>query len=66
MPTERLPEGLPSWFSRSDANGDGQISMAEFSSKLTEKDAQDFMKIDGNSDGVITANECLAAGPTSR
>jgi hypothetical protein len=30
-PAERLPTGLPSWFKSRDANGDGQVSMSEYS-----------------------------------
>jgi Ca2+-binding EF-hand superfamily protein len=60
-PTERLPSGLPAWFSRSDVDGDGQVTLAEYaptgdSAKLTE-----FAKYDLNGDGIITARECLAA-----
>ncbi len=29
-PQERLPRGLPEWYSRKDADGDGQVSMSEY------------------------------------
>lgn len=58
-PTERLPEGLPDWFARNDANGDGQISMSEFTREWTAAKAAEFARYDLNGDGVITAQECL-------
>ena len=60
-PTERLPKGLPDWFLRNDADGDGQIIMTEYTSNWTEAAAFDFMQKDGNGDGFITAEECLNA-----
>lgn len=60
-PTERLPKGLPSWFTRNDANEDGQVSMAEFSTAWSDAKVSEFLKYDLNGDGLITAKECLAA-----
>jgi Ca2+-binding EF-hand superfamily protein len=60
-PAERLPKGLPDWFTQKDANGDGQISMSEYSSNWTDEAAAEFAKYDLNNDGVITAAECLKA-----
>ena len=60
-PAERLPKGLPDWFAQKDANGDGQVSMAEYSTTWTEEAAAEFAKYDRNNDGVITAEECLKA-----
>jgi Ca2+-binding EF-hand superfamily protein len=57
-PTERLPEGLPDWF-RNDANGDGQISMPEFSHDWTTEQAAKFARYDLNGDGIITPQEVL-------
>lgn len=59
--TERLPAGLPEWFARKDANGDGQVSLAEYSDSLSDAVAADFARYDLNNDGMITAQECLAA-----
>jgi hypothetical protein len=59
-PTERLPEGLPSWFARSDADADGQIMMAEYASTWSDAKVSEFLKYDLNADGVITPQECLA------
>ena len=60
-PAERLPKGLPDWFTQKDANGDGQISMSEYSSTWTDEAAAEFAKYDLNNDGVITAAECVKA-----
>lgn len=55
---ERLPEGLPAYFSR-DRDGDGQVSMHEFSSTWSEARARDFQRYDADADGVITPAEAL-------
>lgn len=60
-PAERFPKGLPDWFTQKDTNGDGQVSMAEYSSAWTDESAAEFAKYDLNNDGVITADECLKA-----
>jgi Ca2+-binding EF-hand superfamily protein len=62
---ELLPEGLPDWFYRSDKDGDGQISMAEFSSRWDSDTVRRFSQYDTNSDGFITPKECLSAGPSA-
>ena len=56
---ERLPKGLPDWFEEKDANGDGQITMAEFTSHWTPEKVAEFARYDLNHDGIITAAECL-------
>lgn len=56
---ERLPEGLPSWFEDRDRDQDGQVTMAEYSSSWTDSKAREFLRYDGNDDGVITPEECL-------
>ncbi len=65
-PLERLPKGLPTWFTRNDANQDGQISMAEYSTTYNETTAAEFMRLDHNGDGIITAEECLAGEKESQ
>jgi Ca2+-binding EF-hand superfamily protein len=60
-PTERLPAGLPDWFARKDANGDGQVTLAEFSDTLSDEVVAEFSKYDLNNDGAITPQECLKA-----
>lgn len=59
--TERLPEGLPGWFTERDRNKDGQISMAEYSSYWSDSEARKYQQYDLNDDGMITPEECLAA-----
>lgn len=59
-PLERLPQGLPDWFTRNDADGDGQIAMAEFATSWDDERAAEFARWDRNNDGLITAKE--AAG----
>jgi len=59
-PAERLPEGLPEWFAGKDANGDGQVSMAEYARSWTDAVAAEFARYDLNDDGLITPQECLA------
>jgi Ca2+-binding EF-hand superfamily protein len=58
-PAERLPAGLPDWFSRNDADGDGQIKMSEYSTSWTKTKAQEFKEYDLNGDGIITPQEYL-------
>ena len=59
-PTERLPKGMPDWFIKNDADGDGQIMMVEYSSNWTESTAAEFAKLDLDGDGIITPSECMA------
>ncbi|MFN0017173.1 MAG: hypothetical protein ACKVP0_02875 [Pirellulaceae bacterium] len=59
-PTERLPKGMPDWFIKNDADGDGQIMMAEYSTSWTDSTAAEFAKLDLDGDGIITPNECLS------
>lgn len=54
-------KGLPDWFARSDANGDGQVLVSEYSSSLTAESLAEFQKFDLNADFIVTAKECLAA-----
>ena len=56
---ERLPKGLPDWFLEKDVNGDGQVTMAEFTDNWTPDKVAEFARYDLNHDGIITAAECL-------
>jgi len=60
---ERLAEleGLPEWFARTDADGDGQIKMSEYSTSWTDQVVADFSQFDLNRDGIVTASECVQA-----
>ncbi|MBN1589978.1 MAG: hypothetical protein JW888_10720 [Pirellulales bacterium] len=57
--SERLPEGLPDWFTARDDDLDGQVTMAEYSRSWTRWTVAEYYKYDGNRDGVITPEECL-------
>ena len=61
VPQERLPKGLPEWFLDQDANGDGQLTMAEFAEDWTATEATEFRRLDADGDGVIMPREYLAA-----
>ena len=61
-PVEGAPEGLPDWFPRDDADGDGQVAMAEFSVTWSDSVMNDFSQFDLNQDGIITPQECLKVG----
>jgi hypothetical protein len=57
-PAGRLPKGLPDWFLRGDADGDGQVSMAQYTTTCTEQLAAEFLKSDTDGNGIITPEEC--------
>ncbi len=58
--TEKV-SGLPDFFARSDANGDGQVLMSEFSSSWSAETLEEFLKWDLNKDGIILPQECINA-----
>ena len=58
-PSERLPGGLPGWFSQNDSDGDGQVQMAEYAATWTKDKAAEFKRLDRNGDGVVTPREAL-------
>jgi len=60
-PKERLANKLPEWFLEKDVDGDGQVSMAEFTDHWTPDLLAEFNRYDLNHDGIITAAECLKA-----
>jgi hypothetical protein len=57
---ERLPTGLPSWFKTQDKNGDGQVSMREYSRSWSRSTVATFRGYDLNDDGIVTAKEAAA------
>jgi len=58
-PTERLPKGMPDWFIKNDADGDGQIMMSEYATNWTDATAAEFAKLDLDGDGIIVPSEAL-------
>ncbi|HUT95784.1 MAG TPA: hypothetical protein VMY37_40405 [Thermoguttaceae bacterium] len=62
LPRSQLPRRLPPWFVPRDADGDGQLTMAEYAPKATAAQLAEFTRYDRNGDGVLTAEEC-ARGP---
>lgn len=55
----RLPEGLPDWFLQRDLDGDAQLTPAEFSPGALGSELSEFERLDANSDGIVTAAECV-------
>ena len=51
---QKMPEGLPGFFTDKDANKDGQVVMAEFAETWDDATVNEFFKSDLNRDGVIT------------
>ena len=60
IPAARL-KGLPDWFLKRDADGDGQVSLSEFTPKPSHAALAEFYKHDTNRDGVITVKEAGGA-----
>ena len=57
---DRLPKGVPDWFREKDTDGDGQVSMSEFSHSWNKSTVDRFRGYDTNNDGMISAKEVLA------
>lgn len=60
-PRSRMPAGVDDWFVETDADGDGQITMREFTAHLSEGDVTRFASLDPDGDGVVTAREYAEA-----
>ena len=56
---DRMPEGVPDWFTRMDTNKDGQITLFEYAegNPFTDEMINEFKANDLNNDGVITIEE---------
>tara|TARA_R110002049_G_scaffold309268_1_gene519610 strand:+ start:148365 stop:150260 length:1896 start_codon:yes stop_codon:yes gene_type:complete len=50
-------EGIPGWFYELDTNQDEQVDMAEFTDEWSEETLQEFLSLDANEDGLLTAFE---------
>lgn len=55
----RLPPGLPDWFLKRDADGDGQLTLAEYSESGSASADKEFAGYDRNRDGLITPREVV-------
>lgn len=53
----KLPPGLPDWFTRYDADGDGQVGLYEW--RRAGRPAAEFAAMDRNGDGLLEASELL-------
>jgi hypothetical protein len=53
----KLPKGLPDWFDSNDTDKDGQVSLYEW--RKAGREMKDFLEMDLNSDGLVTADEYL-------
>lgn len=56
-----LPAGVPPWFIERDTDGDGQLTLSEFSPKLHKAEVDEFNRHDLNRDGILTVQEYLRA-----
>src|SRR5581483_3790830 len=56
-----LPQNVPAWFRKMDVNGDGDVSRREFLGST-----EDFQRFDRDGDGLIDAQEAIAADAASR
>lgn len=60
-----LPPGVPAWFVERDADGDAQLTLAEFSPRLRSAEIAEFNKHDSNGDGLLTAAELSRAASSA-
>jgi len=61
-----LPVGVPQWFVRRDADGDGQLTLSEYSPKLLRSEIDEFNRLDANRDGILTVPEFLRGGKDAK
>jgi hypothetical protein len=66
VPPGTLPQGLPEWFMARDADGDGQVTLAEFAPKATRSELEEFSRLDTDHDGVITVKDLTRSGRAGR
>jgi len=59
VPAKDRRHQLPNWFSQRDQNGDGQLSLAEFSPNRSRESVKAFQKLDTNRDGLVTPQESV-------
>ena len=56
-----LSEGLPAWFYEYDTDKDGQVAMSEYLAEWSYPKKEEFLSLDTNGDGLLTASEVIAA-----
>lgn len=56
-----LTDVLPDWFFERDANQDGQLELAEFTTEYSPSDIKQFESMDSNDDGLLTDLELANA-----
>jgi Ca2+-binding EF-hand superfamily protein len=56
---ERMPTEVAATFKSRDVDGDGQVSMSEFSRSWSQRTVDDFRRYDLNNDGIITPQEAI-------
>jgi hypothetical protein len=69
VPERFRMRGLPDWYVDRDANGDGQLALAEFTPTAEAQLVAQFERLDINHDGLLTPVEVLqetTSGPSSR
>lgn len=66
VPAKRLPQGLPEWFFAKDLDGDGQLTIGEYSPASLAAELEEFANFDANGDGVLTAKECVRKSGASK
>ena len=59
LSSREAPAGVPGFFTDRDANGDNQVTMAEYGSDWTDELMAQFAEYDFNDDGIITAAEAI-------
>ncbi|MBQ9372722.1 MAG: hypothetical protein IJU03_11065 [Thermoguttaceae bacterium] len=57
---------VPIWFLARDVNGDGQLTLLEFSPNLLPATIAQFGKLDSDADGLITADEVRQAAKAAK
>ena len=59
VPPSRLPPGLPDWFLKRDADGDGQLTLSEYAESGSASADKEFARYDRNRDGLVTPHEVV-------
>ncbi|MEM8911949.1 MAG: proprotein convertase P-domain-containing protein [Planctomycetota bacterium] len=52
-----VDDGIPAWFIERDVNQDGQIALSEYTPETVLEEVENFVRLDVNSDGLLTSEE---------